>query len=109
MSRLEIVPLRELLDLLRCQRRKELLRELAQKRVAQTVDAFEMFEEQYESLEMHGFEFAVHAVERMRDRMRYLSALQISLQRKNVVPDNDDIVVLLFGNAPDKNVNLAGV
>jgi len=31
------------------------------------------------------------------------------LQRKNIVPNNDDVVVLLFGNAPDQNVNLAGV
>src|SRR5437899_1194655 len=58
---------------------------------------------------MRRFEFAVDAVERMRNRVRDFSALQVSLQRKNVVPDDDDVVVLLFGNAPDQNVDLAGV
>lgn len=109
MGRLEIVSLRELLDLLRRQRRKEFLRELAQKRVPQTVDAFEMFEEQNEPFKMRGLEFAVDAVERMRDRMRDFSALQIPLQRKNIISNDNDIVVLLFGNTPDQDVNLAGV
>src|SRR6266513_5677059 len=109
MGRLEIVSLRELLNLFRYQRTEKFLDELAQKRVAQTVDAFEMFEEQNQPLEMRGFEFAVDAVERMRDRMGDFAALQISLQGKNIVPDNDDIVVLLFSNAPHQDVNLAGV
>src|SRR5467141_621371 len=109
MGRLEIVSLRELLDLFRCQRTEEFLDELAQERVAQTVDAFEMFEEQNQALEMRGFEFAVDAVKRMRDRVDNFPALQIALQRKNIVPDNDDIVVLLFSNAPHQDVNLAGV
>ena len=52
MGRLQIVPPRELLDLLRCQRSEELLRELAQKRVAQTVDRLEMFEEQNKAFEV---------------------------------------------------------
>ena len=45
----------------------------------------------------------------MRYRVRDLAALQISLQRENIVPDNDDVVALLFANAPDQNVNLARV
>src|SRR5438477_13002675 len=109
MSRLEIVLLRELLDLLRRQRRKEFLGKFAQNRVAQAVDAFEMFEEQNEPFEMRGLEFAVDAVERMRHRMGDFAALQIALQGKNIVPDNDDIVVLLFSDAPDQDVDLAGV
>ena len=109
MSRLEIVSLSEFLNLFRCQRIEEFLHELAQKSVAQTVDAFEMFEEQNEPFEMRGLEFAVDAVERMRHRMGDFAALQISLQGKNIVPDNDDIVVLLFSDAPDQDVDLAGV
>jgi len=58
---------------------------------------------------MRGLEFTVDAVERMRYRVRDFPALQISLQRKNIVPDNNDIVVLFFGDAPDQDVNLAGV
>src|SRR5438552_426565 len=68
-----------------------------------------MFKEQNQALEMRGFELAIDAVERMRHRMGDFSALQIALQRKNIVPDNDDIVVLLFSNAPHQDVNLAGV
>src|SRR6266480_1918824 len=68
-----------------------------------------MFKEQNQALEMRGFEFAVDAVKRMRDRVDNFSALQIALQRKNIVPDNDDIIVLLFSNAPHQDVNLAGV
>ena len=85
------------------------MHELAQKSVAQTVDAFEMFEEQNEPFEMRGLEFAVDAVERMRHRMGDFAALQIALQGKNIVPDNDDIVMLLFSDAPDQDVDLAGV
>ena len=58
---------------------------------------------------MRGLEFAVDAVERMGDRVRDFAALQIPLQRKNIVPDDNDIVVLLFGDAPDQEVDLAGV
>jgi len=72
MGRLEIVPLRELFDLFRCQRTEEFLRKLAQERVAQAVDALEMFKEQNQPFQMGCFEFAIHAVERMRDRVRAL-------------------------------------
>src|SRR6267143_2107694 len=109
MGRLQIVPLREFFDLLRGQRREELLRKLAQERVAQTVDGLEMFEEQNQPFEMRCVELAVDAVKRVRDRVRDLAALQISLQRKNIVPDDDDVVVLLFGDTPDQDVNLAGI
>src|SRR5437867_620707 len=68
-----------------------------------------MFEEQNESLEMRRFKLAVNAVERMRDRVRDLTGLQISLERKNIVANEDDVGVLAFGNAPDQNMNLAWV
>src|ERR1700682_2020210 len=58
---------------------------------------------------MRCLEFAVDAVKRVRDCVGDFAALQIPLQRKNIVSDNDDVAVLLFGNAPDQNVNLAGV
>src|SRR6266480_3574447 len=68
-----------------------------------------MFEEQNQALEMRGLQFAVDAVERMRDRVDNFSALQIALQRKNIVPDNNDVGVLLFRNSPDQDVNLARI
>src|SRR2546421_1056539 len=68
-----------------------------------------MFEEQNQTLEMRGLEFAVDAVERMRHGVGNFSALQIALQRKNIVPDNNDVGVLLFSNAPDQDVNLARI
>src|SRR2546421_12298405 len=104
MSRLEIVSLSEFLNLFRCQRIEEFLHELAQKSVAQTVDALEMFEVQNEPFEMRGLEFAVDAVERMSQRMGDFAALQISLQGVSIVPDNNDIVVLMFSTAPYADV-----
>ena len=68
-SRREIMAVRELVDFLRSQPGEKLLRQLAQERIAQSVDAFEMLEEKNQSLEMRGLQFAVDAVERMRDRM----------------------------------------
>ena len=109
MGWLEIVSLRELFDFLLSKRTEEFLRKLAQKGVTQAVDALEMFEEQNQPLEMRCLELAVDAVKRMCDRVRDLCALQIALERENIVPDNDDILVLLFGDAPDQKVNLAGI
>ena len=50
------------LDLLRRQLFEKNLDQITQKRVAQTVDTFEMFEKKDELLEMPCLEFAVHAV-----------------------------------------------
>ncbi|MFL6505614.1 MAG: hypothetical protein ACJ8KC_09375, partial [Candidatus Udaeobacter sp.] len=60
-------------------------------------------------LEMHSLEFAVHAVEGVRDCMSYLRALQVSLQIEDIFAHTFDIPMLLFGNAPHQNVQLAGV
>ena len=49
-------------DLLRRQLFEKNLGQITQKRVAQTVDTFEMFEQKDELLEMRCLEFAVHAV-----------------------------------------------
>ena len=49
---------------------EQLAGQIAEQSVAQAVDAFEMFEEQDQPLEMRGGELAVNAVERMRDGMR---------------------------------------
>src|SRR5260221_2993602 len=68
-----------------------------------------MLEEQNQTLEMRRLEFAVYAVKRMRDRMSDFSALQITLKRKNVVSDEHDIGVLLFGDSPNQDVDLARV
>ena len=56
------VTIREHVDLLRRQLFEKCLCQITQKRVAQTVDAFEMFEQKDELLEMRCLEFAVHAV-----------------------------------------------
>ena len=56
------VTIREHVDLLWCQLLEKSLGQIAQKRVAQTVDALKMFEQKDELLEVHCLEFAVHAV-----------------------------------------------
>ena len=109
MGRLEIVTLGKFLDFVRCQRIKKFPHQLAQECVSQTVDALEMFKEQDQPFEVRRVEFSVDAVERMRHGVGDFSALQISLQRKNIVTNDDNVRVLLFGDAPDQDVDLAGV
>ena len=52
MSRRKTMPIREGIDLFRCQLVEKSLGQIAQKSVAQTVDALEMFEQKDELLEM---------------------------------------------------------
>ena len=54
-------------------------------------------------------QLAVDAVERVCHRVRDLSGLQITLQRKNVVAQNHNVRVLRFGDSPDQEVDLASV
>ncbi len=105
----EVMAVRELLDLLRSESGKNLLRQLAQERIAQAVDAFEMLEEENQALQMRGLQFAVDAVKRMRHRMHDRLALQIGLQLENVVADAHDLGVLGFRDSPNEQVNLAGI
>ena len=85
------------------------MRKLAQERVPQTVDALEMFEEQNQPLKMRALQFSVDAVKGMSDGVCDFRALQIPLQRKNVIANDHDIVVLFLRDAPDQDVDLAGV
>ena len=62
-------------DLLRGQLFQQRLGQIAQKRVPQTVDRLEMFEQKNQLLEMLWLEFAVHAVQRMRNGVRDLRTL----------------------------------
>ncbi len=48
----EIMAIRELLELLRSESGKDLLRQLAQERIAQSVNALEMLEEENQALQM---------------------------------------------------------
>ena len=108
-SWLEIMAVRELLDLLRSQPGKDLLGQFAQERIAQSVDALEVLEEQNQPLEMRGLQFAVDAVKRMRHRMHDRLALQIGLQLEDVVARAHDLCVLRFRDSPNQQVNLAGI
>src|SRR5438477_1375733 len=58
---------------------------------------------------MGGSELAVHAVKRVGHGVGDFSTLQIALESKNIVAKNDDVVVLLFGNAPNQEMDFAGV
>ena len=58
---------------------------------------------------MRRFELAVDAVEGVSHGMGDVCALEIFLKGKDVVANDDDVVVLFFGNAPGENMNLAGI
>jgi hypothetical protein len=68
-----------------------------------------VFEQKNELLEVHCLEFAVHTVQRVRDCVSDLRTLEVSLKIEDVFADAFDVAVLLFGNPPHQNVQLAGV
>jgi len=86
----------EFVDLVWRQLFEKSLGQIAQKRVAQAVDALEMFEEKDELFEMACLKLAVDAVKRMRDRVRDLRRLQIALQLEDIIPDAFDLAMLLL-------------
>jgi hypothetical protein len=55
-----------------------------------------MFEQKDELLEVHCLEFAVHAVQGVRDRVGDLRTLHVPLQIEDVFADAFDIAMLLF-------------
>src|SRR2546423_10940265 len=77
--------------------------------MGQAVYPLEMFEEQDGPLEVRRLQFAVDAVERMRDRVRDALPLQKILQIENVVAHRNDLGVLRLRNSPDQDVDLAGI
>src|ERR1043165_8375966 len=106
MCRRELVTLRKLSDFIRGERTQQILGQLAQEGIAQTVDPLEVFEQQNQALEVRRLELAVDAVERMSDGMSDPGRLEITLENKNVVAGNLDVGMLRFGNAPGRNVTL---
>ena len=100
---------RQLLDFLRRQVRKEFPRQDAEEGVAQAVDPFEMLEEEDQPLEMGGVELAVNAVKRMGHRMGDLRLLEIGLQLENVVTEGGDIGVLRLRDAPNQQMNFTRI
>ena len=106
---LKVVAVRQLLDFFRRQTGQKFAAEDAQERVTQTVDAFEMLEEEDEPFEVGGFELAVDAVKRVRDRMADVRFLQVTLQVVNVLPKSRDFGMLRFRNSPDEQVKFARI
>ena len=77
--RREIMAICEFLDFFRRQLVEQRLGQIAQKCIAQTVDALEMLEKKNEHFKMTRIEFAVDTVKGMRDGMRDLGHLQVTL------------------------------
>ena len=82
-------------DLLRRQLFEKNLDQLTQKRVAQTVDTFEMFKKKDKLLEMRCSSCRSRCIAD-RDSMRDLRTLQVPLQIEKVFADAFDIAMLLF-------------
>ena len=91
-----IMAICELLDFFRRQLVEQRLGEIAQKCIAQTVDALEMLEKKNEHLKMTRIEFAIDTVKGMRNGMRDLGHLQVTLQLKNILAHRIDLAVLLL-------------
>src|SRR5207253_7811208 len=82
---------------------------LAQKGIAKTVNSLEMPEKEDQPLQVGRFQLAIDAVKGMGDGVGNFSALQITLERENIIPNKGDVVVLLLGNAPNEDVNFARI
>jgi hypothetical protein len=108
-SRREIVTISQFLDLFGCEFAEEAARQIAQQRIPQAVDAFEMLKEKNEPLEVGGLEFAVNAVERVGSGMRDLLPMQISLKVENVFARRRNDAMLLFGQPPGEEVYLTDI
>ncbi len=100
---LKIVPIRELLDFLRCQSGKKVPRQDAQERIAQTVDAFEVLEKEDQPFEVRDFELAVDAIKRVGDGVGDRFFLKVALQVVDVLSQGDNFGMLSLGNSPNQN------
>ena len=83
MSRRKIMFVRELIDLLGRQLPKNC--EIAQERVAQSVDPLEVLKKQDQPLEVRRFQLAIDAVKGVGDRVDNLLALKVTLELENIV------------------------
>ena len=54
-------------------------------------------------------QFSVHAVKRMRNCVRDLRGLQVALQVEDVIADTFHIAMLLLGDSPHEDVQLASI
>ena len=108
-GRLEIMTVRQLLDLFGRQAGEKFPGQHAEEGVAQAIDAFEMLEEENQPFEVRGFELAVDAVERVRDRMADRRFLEITLQVEDVVAQSRDLGMLRFGNSPDEQMKFTRI
>ena len=70
MSRRQIVPVCEFINLLRRKITKQFDCELAEQSVAQTVESLEVLKKEDQSLKMRGVEFAIYAVKQMGHGVR---------------------------------------
>ena len=110
MGRGEIVTIGQLIDFFRGQTGQKRLSQLAQKRIAQSVDALEMLEQKNQPLEMRRFEFAVDAVKRMGHSVGDPLDCADNCCRSKMFSRAPPISrVLRFGDSPDQQMNLARV
>ncbi len=101
--------LSELLHFCRRELPEDVPGELAQERVAESVDALEVAEKEDEPLEMRGRELAVDAVKRVRDGVGDRLLLQEGLEVENVLTQPDDLAVLDLVQAPGEQIYFAWV
>ena len=85
MRRCEIVAVREDVHLFPRQAAEKILRQLAQERVAQTVNAFEVLKEENQPFEVRRGQLAVDAVERRSDGMGNMRGREIFLQLIDII------------------------
>ncbi len=107
--RRDAVAIRELVDLRRREAPERELRDLAEQPVAVSVQAFEVFEQQHEFLDVRDAEPVIDAVERVRDGVREPFRGEVFLQLENIAAPRLQLLVLRLGDAPHEHVDFAAV
>ena len=109
MSRGEIVAIGEFINFRRRKMGENVAAKVAEQRVAQSIDPFEVLKQQNQPFEMRRAELAIDAVERMRDSVGDRVLLEESLEIENIVAQAHNLRVLGFGKTPDEQIDFTRI
>src|SRR5262245_2016009 len=98
----KLVPLRKRLDFFWCQLPEQLTRQIAQQSVPESINPFEMFEQQDEPLEMRRREATIDTIKWVRHGVCNRAPLEIALQIQDIFPALSNLGMLRLRDTPDK-------
>jgi len=100
---------RHLFDFFRGKSREKFPGQNTEKGVAQSIDPFEMLEQQNQPFEMSRLELAIDIVKRMRNCVEDPGFLEVTLQLVDVISQSDYLSVLSLGDPPNEQMNFTRI